>query len=51
MFFKIICAWCSKYMGIKGIGLSRKSSFSISHGICPDCTRKLLEQLKDDNST
>jgi hypothetical protein len=38
-------------MGIKGTGLACKSPFLISHGICPECARKLLEQLKDENYT
>jgi hypothetical protein len=48
MFLKVVCAWCSKTMGTKGSGLVGKSLFFISHGICPECARKLLEQLKDE---
>jgi hypothetical protein len=38
-------------MGVKDIGLARKSQFFISHGICPECAKKFLEQLKDENYT
>jgi len=47
MFLKLVCAWCSKSIGTKGNGLANKALFRISHGICPECARKLLEQLKD----
>jgi hypothetical protein len=48
MFLKVVCAWCSKSMGTKGTGLVGNSLFLISHGICPECARKLLEQVKDE---
>jgi hypothetical protein len=46
MFLKVVCAWCLKSMGTKGNGLVGKSLFFISHGICPECAKKLLEQVK-----
>jgi hypothetical protein len=47
MFLKVVCAWCSKSLSTEGTGLAGKSLFFISHGICPDCARKELEQLKN----
>jgi len=51
MFLKVICAWCSKYMDSKGARFYGKSPHFVSHGICPDCAKKLLEQLKDEIGT
>jgi len=34
-------------MGTKGSSLAGKSPFLISHGICPECAKKFLEQVKD----
>ncbi|MGD8648149.1 MAG: hypothetical protein PVH85_31855 [Desulfobacterales bacterium] len=49
---QMVCAWCSKFIVTKarGAGPINKSSFFISHGICPDCARKLLEQEKEENN-
>jgi len=39
----IVCAWCNKDMGEKdGQGVS-----GISHGICPSCQEKLMNELKE----
>jgi hypothetical protein len=49
---QMVCAWCSKFLitKAKSAGPINKSSFFISHGICPDCARKLLEQEKEENN-
>jgi len=36
---EIICAWCGRHLGQKdGAGSS-----GVSHGVCPECYQKLME--------
>lgn len=35
-----LCAWCGKKMGVKK---SRESG--ITHGICPECSEKVREEI------
>jgi hypothetical protein len=39
---KIICAWCKAE--IKNGGFDKDTEHPISHGICPDCTEKMLSK-------
>lgn len=39
---KIICAWCEKDMGEKE---SLGSESTISHGICEECAKKVMDDL------
>lgn len=40
---KVVCAWCGKRIGEKQA--DNLPLGSVSHGICPDCYKKQLEQL------
>ena len=52
MFIEMVCAWCKKFLGFKYAGQCDKPLFyisheiCISHGICLDCARKLMQQVK-----
>jgi hypothetical protein len=46
MFIEMVCAWCKKFLGFKYAGQCDKPLFFISHGICLDCARKLMQQVK-----
>ena len=38
----VFCAWCGKALGTKdGEGVA-----GVSHGICPDCARRFLDELE-----
>ena len=43
MTIQIVCAWCDKYMGEK----EGDAPYPISHSICPDCERKVLEESEE----
>lgn len=50
MIYETKCAWCGKSMGTKEcehteitLALKRMGFPIISHGICPDCSKKALE--------
>ena len=43
---KVVCGWCGKLMYFKKVDCDGK----ISHGICPDCENKVLEDLKEVDS-
>ena len=36
----VVCAWCGKHLGTK----PGDAFLPVSHSICSDCARKLLEQ-------
>lgn len=40
---EIVCAWCGKRIGEKQA--DNLPPGSVSHGICPDCYKKQMEQL------
>ena len=52
MFIEMVCAWCKKFLGLKYTGEYDKPLFyisheiCISHGICLDCAKKLMQQVK-----
>ena len=39
---RIICAWCGKEMGVK----EAEGGSGITHGICPECNKKVREDLQ-----
>ena len=39
----IICSYCGKFLGQKE-SLEQK----ISHGVCPDCYKKMMEELDNE---
>lgn len=39
---KIICAWCQRWMGDK----MPFSNLAETHGICPECKKKMMEELQ-----
>lgn len=41
MSYKIVCAWCGKYMS------GDKKAEEISHGICDKCNQEMLKQLEE----
>ena len=43
MSIQIICAWCHRDMGIK----EGEAPCPISHGICPDCERKVRAEINE----
>ncbi len=43
---KVICAWCNKDMGEKGV----KDVEGISHGVCEECLAKLLTETENEIS-
>ncbi len=45
MYLKVICAWCSKFIGTKDAGQGDKQLSPISHGICPECAEKVREEM------
>ena len=47
MYLKVICAWCGKFMGIKECEGSNEGRMPISHSICPDCRRKVSEEIDE----
>ena len=42
---KIVCAWCGKV--IKETDTDDKNE-EVSHGICPDCYKKMKELMKEE---
>lgn len=46
MFLRVVCAWCSKFIGTKDTGQADEPRFPISHGICPECAEKVREEMK-----
>lgn len=40
---KVVCAWCKEEMGTKQA--DNLPEGSVTHGICPGCYKKQLEQL------
>jgi len=36
----IVCAWCKKVLGVK----CPEASDAVSHGVCQECYKGLLEQ-------
>ena len=46
MYLKVICAWCGKFMGIKECEGSNEGRMLISHSICPNCKRKVMEEAE-----
>lgn len=43
---KRICSWCDKSMGFKAwLDLESAESPTETHGICPDCKKKLEETV------
>ena len=38
------CAWCKKHMKGKDVGIG---SSGVSHGICPECYRKMMGSLDE----
>lgn len=47
MYLKVVCAWCGKFMGIKKCEESSEGRMLISHSICPDCKRKVMEEAEE----
>ena len=46
IFMEVVCAWCKKILGFKDAGQGDKPVFCISHGICSECARKEMGQVK-----
>ena len=46
MYLKVVCSWCSKFIRIKENKGSNKGTPLISHSICPDCKRKVIEEAE-----
>ena len=44
VFIRIVCAWCGRFMGIKE---AENATLPISHGICCECSRKLVEEVEE----
>ena len=40
---KIVCGWCGKDIGETGFVSSEKGK--ISHGICKECSEKMVEEI------
>ena len=43
--YKAICAWCSKLIRDGELDAYGRCT----HGICPECAEKLLQEVKDEN--
>ena len=37
----VICAWCERFLGLKDAPGDQPAKSPISHGICPECKRKV----------
>lgn len=52
-----ICAWCKKIRDEKGDWISfeayigKRSSAEFTHGVCPECANRLLEEMKSTDET
>ena len=46
MYLKVVCAWCGRSMRIKEVEDSYPPNLPITHSICPDCKRKLEEEIE-----
>jgi hypothetical protein len=44
MSIQIICAWCQRDLGKK----EGDATYPVSHGICPDCERKVRAEIEND---
>ncbi|HYP27811.1 MAG TPA: hypothetical protein VE262_13930 [Blastocatellia bacterium] len=43
---QVKCAWCGAMIGFKAV--PPQESEGVSHGICPDCYLKQIDDLKQD---
>ncbi len=57
MVYEIKCSWCGKFMGTKEcehneftLELKKMGFPIISHGICPDCRKKALEDAEKEGN-
>ena len=50
MYLKIVCSWCGKLVRIKENKDSNDDTSLISHSICPDCSKKVLEETEKSRS-
>jgi len=44
----VICSWCNKIYHIKQWQAEKGKQAVASHGMCPECEKKQLEELGDD---
>lgn len=44
MSIRVICSWCNRDLGEK----EGDAPHPISHGICPDCERKVRAEIDND---
>ena len=42
----VICSWCNKIYHIKQWEVENGKRTGASHGMCPDCEKKQLEELR-----
>ena len=42
--FIVKCAWCGKFLRVCKFKDEDVKRFSVSHGICPECSKKLLAE-------
>ena len=47
MVLKIVCAWCRKDLGSKECEGNGNEEHSITHGICEECRRKVMEEMEN----
>ena len=47
----VICSWCNKIYHIKQWQVDKGKETGASHGICPDCEKKQLEELRKLNES
>lgn len=43
----VICAWCGKFIRFKDSPGDTPPKDPISHGICPECKRKLEDETEE----
>ena len=43
MIIRIVCAWCGRVIGAKGVNYA---PLPVSHSICCECRRKLEEETE-----
>jgi hypothetical protein len=44
----IVCAWCKKVKGVKET--DEPIEGSITHGICPECSDKMLKKAQEETN-